>query len=383
MNAMDPAVPARDLITARAIVFDTGKPRQLEMREFHIPASAAPGWALIGVHLAGICGSDVHTFLGWANYGLVIPGHEVMGEIVAAGEGLVDADGRPLCLGDRVVPESTIPCLECAVCRGFGSRYDKLVDYTACENYQLLGAIPLSDPIWMNGAYAEYLQTPPHCMLHRLGDDVTDEEAVLLEPLSVGVKAALKAGVTIGDVVVVEGPGPIGLACAIAARQAGATHVVVTGTDGDLSRLDLARELGATGTINIERASPLEQLLELTDGRKAERVIDTSGAVAAFDIGLRMTARNGVYTCVGGYPKDATLPLPPDYCLRHKIDIRFSHNGTNCYQLAYQIIQSHRYPIHKMVTHRYPLEQVQAALESLSRREIGQVKVVLECRARG
>ena len=372
-----------DSITAQAVVFDADRPRQFEIRQFEIPATVGAGETLVGVHLAGVCGSDMHTFLGWPDYGVVIPGHEAMGEIVAVGEGVVDANGKRLKVGDRVVPEATIPCLKCAVCRGFGSRYDKTVDYTACEDCQLWGAIPLGEPVWLNGAYAEYIQVPANCMLHRVDDDVSDEEAVLLEPLSVGVKAILKAGVTIGDVVLVEGPGPIGLACAVAAIQCGASHVIVTGVDGDDSRLDLALELGATGTINVGREAPLERLLDLSGGRKADRVIDTTGAVPAFELGLKLTARNGVYTCVGGYRHETTLPLPPDYCLRNKIDIRFSHNGTNCYQLAYQIIRSHQYPLHRMITHRYPLVQAQSALESLSRRESGHVKVVLDCQREG
>ena len=366
-------------LVARAMVFDTDRPRQFEMRQFEIPATAGPGEALIRIRLAGVCGSDLHTFNGRADYGVVIPGHEIVGKIVSLGEGVVDVGGRPLRVGGRVVPESTIPCLRCPSCRGFGSRPDKLVDYTACEDYQLWGAIPLSDPVWMNGAYAEYLQAPANALLHRIDDDVTDEVAVLIEPLAVGVKAVLKAGVMMGDVVLVEGPGPIGLTSAIAASFAGASHVIVTGMDCDRGRLDRALELGATDTICVTDGDTLEMLLELTGGRKADRVIDTTGALPAFDFGIQATARNGVYTCIGGYPKGTTLPVPQEHCLRNKIDIRFSHNGTNCYQLAYQILRSHRLPIHKMVTHRYPLESAQVALEALSRRDGGHVKVVLEC----
>ena len=369
----------QETITARAILIDTDNPLRFNSREFVIPAKAPPGQALIKLRLAGVCGSDLHTFHGRADYGVVIPGHEMMGEIVSLGEGFVAANGKPLSVGDRVVPESTIPCLRCDICRGFGTGYDKIVDYTACEDYQLWGGVPLDDPVWMNGAYAEYLQVPANGLLHTIDDDVTDEEAVLLEPLAVGVKAVLKAGVTLGDVVLIEGPGPIGLACAVAASQSGATHVIVTGVDGDESRLALALELGASATINVMAEDAVAKLLEITGGRKADRVIDSSGALPAFDLGLRLTARNGVYMPIGGYPKGTKLPLPHEYCLRNKIDIRFSHNGTNCYQPAYQIIRGHRYPLHKMVTHRWPLEQAQAALEDLSRRNSGQVKVVLEC----
>lgn len=368
-----------DTLKARAVVFDTDRPRRFELHEFDIPATAAPGEALVKLRLAGVCGSDLHTFHGRANYGVVIPGHEMLGEIVSLGEGFVDANGQSLRVGDRVVPESTIPCLRCDVCRGFGSRPDKLVDYASCENFYLWGAVPLSEPVWMNGAYAEYVQVPYNGLLHRIDEEVTDQEAILLEPLAVSVKAVLKAGVTIGDVVVVEGPGPIGLTCAVAASQAGASHILVTGIDADKARLDLAMELGATATINVVQENALEKLLEHTGGRKADRVIDATGALPAFELGLQLTARNGVYLPIGGYPKGTKLPLPHEYCHRNKIDIRFSHHGTNCYQRAYQIIKSHRYPLHKMVTHRWSLEEAQTALEALSGREGDHIKVVLEC----
>ena len=370
---------SEERITARAIIFDTDRPRHFEMREFEIPATARQGETLIRLHLAGVCGSDLHTFAGRASYGVVIPGHEMVGEVVSVGEGVVDAAGRPLKPGDRVVPESTIPCLRCPSCRGFGSRLDKLVDYTACEDYQLWGAAPINDPIWMNGAYAEYLQAPRNAILHRIDPEMTDEEAVLMEPLAVGVKAVLKAGVSLGDIVLVQGPGPIGLTCVIAASFAGAAQVIVTGMDCDRGRLDLACELGATDTICVSDGDLLEQLLRLTGGRKADRVIDTTGALPAFEPGVMATARNGVFTCIGGYPKGTHLPVPQEYCLRNKIDLRFSHNGTNCYQLAYEILRSRRFPFAKMVSHRFPLASAQQALEDLSRRDGSHVKVVLEC----
>lgn len=366
-------------IKARAVLFDTRRPGHLEIREFEVPSQAAPGQVLVRIHLAGICGSDVHTLQDGADYGTVIPGHEMVGEVVSHDPSAVDAKGHRLRVGDRVVPESTLPCLHCPACRGFPSRPGRLVDYSSCDEYQLWGAIPLADPVWLNGGYAEYLQVPANGLLHRIDDHVTDEEAVLLEPLSVGVKAVFKAGVTIGDIVVIEGPGPIGLTCVIAAREAGAAEIIVTGAKHDASRLLLAMELGATGIIDITEADPLERLLELTGGRRADRVIDATGAPPAFDMGLKLTARSGVYTCVGGEPAGTKLPVPEEYCRRNKIDIQFSHLGTNCYQPAYEIIRKHRYPLHKLVTHRWPLAQAQSAFESLIRRSGEPVKAVLEC----
>jgi len=192
----------------RAIVFDSDLPRHLELGQFTLPPPAA-GEAILQTELAGICGADHHTYDGWFDRGRVVPGHAFVGRIVEIGGEILDARGQPLKVGDRVVPDSTIPCRRCRFC--------------------LFGSVPIGDPPRVVGGWSEYVQIPGNALLHRIAEDVPPQAAVLLEPLAVAVKAVGKAGVAPGDTVVVQGPGPIGLLTIVAARAAGATRVILVG----------------------------------------------------------------------------------------------------------------------------------------------------------
>jgi alcohol dehydrogenase len=365
-------------IRCRAAVFDSASPRHLGIRQFEIPAAAGDDELLLKTEMCGICGADLHVFDGWYECGQIIPGHEFVGRVVSVGRSVRDASGGLLRQGDRVVPESYIPCGECLYCRGVGSRYDKVVDNAACEDSILFGHVPLEEPVRLSGGYSEYVQIPRRALLHKIPEGIPAEEAVLLEPLAVAVRAVRRASVVAGDTVVVQGPGPIGLLSLVTAQIAGATTVMLTGRDGDEARLELAEELGAARVVDVTQEDCLEALLSLTGGRKADRVIDATGAVSAFWQGVEMTSRGGVYVNIGGFRSDTAVSIYPDYLKRNKIDIRFSHTGANHYQAAREIIRSNRFPLDKLVTRRVALERAEEALTRLTARTGDDVKVVIE-----
>lgn len=151
--------------------------------------------------------------------------------------------------------------------------------------------------------------------------------------------------------------------------MAGATTVILTRIDGVEVWLALGQELGASRVVNAIRENCLETLLDLTGGRKADRVIDTTGAVAALWQGVEMTCKGGVYENMGGFPAATAISIYPDYLLRNKIDMRFSHMGVNCFQTAREIIPNKRFPLYKLVTRPVPLERIQEALSRLLTRE--------------
>lgn len=367
-----------DKMLVRAAVLDSARPKKLDIQEFEIPKQADEDQLVLKTELAGICGSDLRSFMGGSAPGKVIPGHEFVGTIVSIGNNFRDPGGIPLKVGERVAVESTIPCGICAYCRGEGSRYDKWVDNAVCQDYLLFGNNPLREPIWLSGGYSEIVQIPRLGRVHKIPQKISDDEAVLLEPLAVAVRAVLRAGVSVGDTVVVQGPGPIGLLCLVAAQIAGALTVMLIGIDGDEARLNLGQELGADRTVNVAREDCGEALLDLTNGEKAARVIDASGSATAFWEGVKMTAKGGVYVNIGGFGADQEISIFPDYLLRNKIDIRFSHTGANCYQRASQILQSKRFALRKLITRRVRLEGVEEALQRLLERNSDDVKVVIE-----
>ena len=358
----------------RSVVFDSERPRHLEVQEFDLPPPA-PGEAILRTEMAGICGADHHTYDGWFKRGRVVPGHEFVGRIVALGGDLQDALGKPLQIGDRVVPDSTVPCRRCRYCRGLGSRTNKLIDYNACESFSLLGSIPIGDPPRVVGGWSQYTLLPRNTLLHPIPEDVPLEAAVLLEPLAVAVKAVSKAGIVPGDTVVVQGPGPVGLLTIVAAQVAGATRVILVGPNA--ARLQASERLGASLTVNLRETDPVQAVAEATGGDLAQRVIDASGATSAFQQGLDMTGRGGVYVNIGGFRPTDEVTFRPDRLKRFKIDIRFSHMGSNAYEPALAIIESRRFPLENLVTHRLPFEQAEEGLLILERRESNPIKIAL------
>jgi threonine dehydrogenase-like Zn-dependent dehydrogenase len=367
----------RDTYDTRAVVLDCDRPGQLTLERFELPAPAK-GDLILQTELSGVCGSDLHLYHGWFKRGLIVPGHEFVGRVVEVGGEVLDAQGQPLKVGDLVVPESQVPCRRCRFCLGGGSRYDKVVDYNACESFFFFGSKPIGDPPSVIGGWSDYVQVPGNALLHKIEDDLAPLEAiVLLEPLSVAVKAVAKAGVVPGDTVVVQGPGIIGLSTVVAARAAGASMIMLTGASVDEARLRAGEMLGADLTVDLQRENPFDILHSATSGNLADRVIDASGAKQAFQQGLDMTGRSGVYVNIGGFRPEDEITFRPDRLKREKIDIRFSHMGTNAYGPALSIIRSRRFPLEKLVTHYFPLEEAERALQALEGREGDPIKVVL------
>ena len=361
-------------LTVKAAVFEGAQPRQLAIREFRVPDTAPQHGMLLRTEIAAVCGSDVHMYQrGW-NRRLVIPGHEIVGRVERVDPDFRDAAGKPLSIGDRVALESTIPCGVCRYCRGIGSRPGKVVDYGYCDDYLLWGAVELGDPVWLSGGWAQYVQVPRRALAHRLSPDLPLNEAVLLEPMAVSVHAVRTAGIGLGDVVVVEGPGPIGLLALVAAKAAGASKVYLTGARGDESRLQASLLLGADGIIDVSGGDVVAQLLRLTGGVKADRVIDATGHVAGVMLGIELAARGGIYVGLGGEPPSAEASIRPDYLLRNKIDLRFSHLGSGCYEAARGLIEARRYPLGILVSHTCDIDHAEQAVQIMAERRDGCIK---------
>ena len=365
-------------IQAKAAVFDSNYPEHFNIQSFEIPSEVGDNEMLLRTEISCICGSDMHMFKGRFNCGKIVPGHEFVGQILSVGNNFRDAEGNILIPGDRIVPESTIPCGKCIYCIGSQSRYDKIVDYSACEMSILLGRISIENKLVLTGGFSEYVQLPQNARVHKIPSDIPSDEAAILEPLAVAVKAIRTAGIIPGDTVVIQGPGPIGLLCVITAYFAGATKVFLTGGTNDEIRLELGREFGAIVLTKPTIDQNLDKMLSITSGKKAERVIDATGSTKAFQEGIAMTSRGGVYVNIGGFAPEEFIPIYPDYLKRNKIDIRFSHTGANCYQMARNILLSKRFPVNKIISHRICLEDIELAMIQLMNRTYGEVKVAID-----
>jgi L-iditol 2-dehydrogenase len=234
----------------------------LRVEEVARPRVTAPDQALVRIRAVGICGSDLHFYergrIGpYVVEAPLILGHESAGEVVEVGEQVEHL--RP---GDRVAIEPGVPCCRCAYCRS--------------GRYNLCPRLPfMATPPW-HGALCEYVAWPAD-LCFPLPDGVSFAEGALVEPLAVGLQAAKRGDVQVGQTVAVLGCGAIGLATLQVARARGATRIIATDVLG--SRLDVARKLGATDTFDGADADLVERVRSLS-GDGADVALETAGTAA-------------------------------------------------------------------------------------------------------
>jgi threonine dehydrogenase-like Zn-dependent dehydrogenase len=276
--------------------------RQSELRELTIPEIPADA-GLLRVEAAGVCGSDV----GFYNRELSprVLGHENVGTIAKIGS--IAARRWGVQEGDRVVLEEYLPCGHCRFCRSSEFRLCMESDAQVNPNALRYGSTPLTVQPALWGGFSQYLYMHPNTVIHRLGTDVPAVRATLALPLSNGYEWAYiegKAGP--GSTVVIIGPGQQGLGCVIAAKDAGAANVIVTGLRRDAGRLAVAKALGADHTLCIEDGDALQMITDLTNGELADTVIDTAaGNEATLSLALDVARKGGRIVV----PASVTHPL--------------------------------------------------------------------------
>ncbi|MCH7512036.1 MAG: alcohol dehydrogenase catalytic domain-containing protein, partial [Chloroflexi bacterium] len=324
--------------TSRAIV-QTG-PRSLELRELPLPSSIGPEEGLLRVEACGICGSDYEQYQGlMPNLPFpLIPGHEPVGTIAEIGE--VAAQRWGVRAGDRVAVEALLPCGFCRQCRGG--------EYRLCSGRKGLsgyGYLGIETPPGLWGGYAEYLYLDPHTVLHPISRDVSPELATLFNPLGAGIRWAQQVpGTKLGDTIVILGPGQRGLCSVIAAREAGASCIIVSGLSVDERKLALAREFGAHHTIDVER----EEIVQ----RVVRHPVDLFGC-GRTDAGVHAAAH------ISNFLTDTKLPsrkigqairarLPDDVELRtvREVDVSFhARRSAICKLYRYRIYNAPDRPV--------------------------------------
>jgi len=259
-------------MTVRAVVF-LGDDAH-EVREFAEPEPPAGG-AVLQVEAVGLCGSDLaqhHGGIGVPGEKFpVVPGHETVGRIAKITTEAAAAWG--LAEGDRVCVDEILRCGECAACRSGA------LDCTAMHVYGYTLGADDGPGLW--GGYGEQMVLQARTNLHRVPDSIPAEELTMFEPLANAVHWVQRAGVQLGDTVVIQGPGHQGLACLMAARAAGAGQVLVTGTTADRLRFDAALALGADAVIDVQQEDPIARVGELTNGAMADVVMDIAAVTTA------------------------------------------------------------------------------------------------------
>lgn len=317
------------------------------------------GEVLIEMQSVGICGSDVHYWKRGCIGDFVVRdpmilGHESSGKVIKVGPNV-----KKLKEGDRVTIEPGVPCRRCDFCRA--GRYN------LCADVVFLATPPV------HGSIARY-HTHAADFCFKLPDHVTYEEGAFCEPLSVGVHACRRAGVTIGSKVLITGAGPIGLVSMLAAKAMGADEIIMT--DISQSRLDFAKKMGATHVLLADNDSQkTAQNVVETLGSMPYVSIECSGAESSIQTTFYATISGGVVVLVGLGQPLASLPIV-NAAVR-EIDIRGVFRYANCYPAALSLIASGRIDVKPLITHRYTINESVQAFEMA---ESGQaIKVMIHC----
>ena len=278
----------------------------VELREVSVPEIGEQD-VLLKVQAVSVCGSDLHQWHGthsWkVNYPCIL-GHEFCGTIEQAGKRVKNFKE-----GDRVVSETA-------------AVIDEFSPFTRRGLYNL-DPNRLGFGYGVNGAMTHYAKVPERC-LHAMPDQLTFEKAALTEPCCVAYNAVcMNAHVRPGDSVLVIGPGPIGLLCALMAKLNGAGHLMVSGLPVDAGRLAVAKQLGADATLD---GGVVEHVKNLGDGYGVDVVIDAAGVSATFQLAMQVVRPAGQIIKVGWGPQPLGFNLDPMVQKAVTVQGSFSHN---------------------------------------------------------
>jgi threonine dehydrogenase-like Zn-dependent dehydrogenase len=330
--------------TGRSAVF-RGTERDFDLVEHPVEAPG-PGALLLRMELAGICGTDAHIYETGTPKPIAL-GHENSGIIAALGEGVTsDFTGRPVKVGDRVVPHPRTPA------GVYGFRSD-----------------PESGPPYFTGGYGQYLSLGfPDTAFYRI--DAPANVAVLLEPLAVAVHAVERAHIHIGDTVVVQGTGAIGLLVIFLAHRAGAANVIAVG--GPQGRLDVARSLGADMCIDIEATpDPAERVKEVlaqtSGGAGADVVFECAGVKPAIIEGIDYLRKSGTFCEVGHFVNTGPMTFNPNTHLVVKDITLVAPFGSSREHFirARAMMEKYQDQLCELVSHRVPMTRLQDAFGAL------------------
>ena len=306
---------------------------------------------LIKVRRAGICGSDTHMYEGSDSYKVfekfmpLVMGHEFSGDVAEVGKNVTTA--KP---GDRVTSRVAASCGDCYYCR------TNRMHFCSEAFKRIIG-------LQNNGGFAEYVVvSDDSCII--LPDNVSYELGALIEPLGVVANAVNDSNLSMGETVVVQGPGPIGLLLLLLAKARGAGKTIIIGTKKDELRLKLAEKFDADHIIIADEEDPVKAVLDLTDGHGANIVFEASGVPQLVQTALDMCDKTGRVVVVGIYGTSGQVDLTN--MVRSAKSIIGTYGGPIAWERMIQWLGANSYYAKlatEVVSHRTPLDKAEEAFE--------------------
>lgn len=365
----------------------TVKPKKMITQKLSYPDKIEKGDFIAKLRMCGICGTDHHIWAGhlpnlsWP----ILQGHESVAEIYEIDDetaSTIEAHGKQLVEGDRVIWGGATPCGECWYCRWLPQNYRGRL----CENQK---SYVLDGVTYFVGGFSDYIYAQ-NKVPYKIPDDVPDKIAVLTDTLAsvwgidraLGGIPAAREGLFWGSNVVVQGSGPIGLMAALKLREYNAEKIIMVG--GPEWRLKEAEKFGVDHTINIEEITDakdrISEVIKLTDGRGADLVFEGAGVPAAFPEGIEMVRRGGIFVEVGHYTDAGSTTVNPyricykDLTIISQYGLGYQQYDTALRQLT-KWYRNDEYPLEKLVTHEFKIEDTENGIKL--HRQLKTMKVIV------
>lgn len=338
-------------------------PDALEVREMPIPVPG-PEDVLIKVEACALCGTDVSLMHkpmpGQPPYGEFIIGHEYAGTIVGLGSSVDEFK-----VGDRVAVEAHLGCRRCPNCR--------VGDYTACLNYDNVKKGHRANGFTTNGGNAQYVVNHINTV-HKIPDAMSFEEASVITNVGCVLYGfETLGGFIVGDTVAVIGPGPLGLIAAEVARALQARKVILTGSRE--SRLETARKMRIDRVVNIQKEDAYGVIMEETNGRGADIIVETSGSEDGFNLAVKATKRMGRVLLLGFSHQPIQAELEP-LVMDNKSILTVRGEGWGNVGRATALFERGAIDVKPMITHCFPITKIHEAFKTFVERIDGAVKVI-------
>jgi threonine dehydrogenase-like Zn-dependent dehydrogenase len=345
------------------------EPGRIVLDEKPVP-TPGPLDAVVRITTTTICGTDVHILKGEypVARGLTI-GHEPVGVIEMLGSAVEGyREGQRVIAGAITPSGHSAACLcGCLSQDGAGTKH----------GFRAMGGWRFGNTI--DGCQAEYVLVPDAMVnLAPVPDELTDEQVLMCpDIMSTGFSGAERGGIRIGDCVAVFAQGPIGLCATAGAKLMGATTII--GVDGIAKRLTMARSVGADVVIDFHERDPVEAIMEITDGRGVDVAIEALGTQQTFESALRVLRPGGTLSSLGVYSTDLRIPLGAFAAGLgdHTIVTTLCPGGKERMRRLMEVIRSGRVDLKPMVTHRFKLDEIEAAYDLFSHQRDGVLKVAI------
>jgi L-iditol 2-dehydrogenase len=337
---------------------------------------------LVRVEACGICGTDIHCYNHDPfNLCPVVLGHEGTGEVIEVGSAIhMDSVGKPVRPGDKIVTSVLETSAACMI-----AKYNP-AKANLCDDLRIYGLLPDDPDNHFNGYFAEYLIIRPGSSFFVV-NDMSRDLRILIEPAAVAAHAlerAKKTGlINFRSRIIVQGCGPIGLMLIAIVRTAGVNNIIAI--DGNPARLEFARQMGADHLLNFREIATPEGMVtavkDVTKGMGAHFAFSVTGVPKAVGEIFKLVRRGGGVCEVGSFVDSGECPVNPhkDWCRKEIMLVgSWAYNSWE-YPNAYHFLQRAArigLPMEKLITHRFPLDQIQEAFQTNLRQE--GVKIVVE-----